>query len=94
MDLRKEYSSAVVGGATELDDLSDVDLTGLSDDDVLVYDLGTLLWKPEAPASGAAALKMSATSCDVCIILYLATLVNLSYSALKRGEFLIIENVL
>ena len=51
---RFELTTSSGGVASELDDLSDVDLTGLSDNDILRYDLGTLLWKPEALASSYA----------------------------------------
>lgn len=37
----KAYVDANVGGANDLDDLSDVDLTGLADGDTLVYDLAS-----------------------------------------------------
>jgi hypothetical protein len=36
-----------------LDDLSDVDLTGLADGDVLTYDSGSGLWVPSAPSGGS-----------------------------------------
>jgi hypothetical protein len=39
-------------GATELDDLTDVDLTGLADNDILQYDLASGLWKPVAAPTG------------------------------------------
>jgi len=35
-----------------LDDLSDVDLTGLADNEILVFDNASGLWKPEAPSGG------------------------------------------
>ena len=33
------------GGASTLDDLTDVDTTGVSDNDVLTYDTGTSTWR-------------------------------------------------
>jgi hypothetical protein len=36
------------GGATTLDDLTDVDTTGLADGDTLLYDLSTSTWRPGA----------------------------------------------
>jgi len=36
----------------DIGDLPSVDLTGLSDDDILVYDSASSKWKPEAPSGG------------------------------------------
>lgn len=41
------------GGASALADLTDVDLTGLADGDVLIYDEASGDWLPETPASGS-----------------------------------------
>jgi hypothetical protein len=41
------------GGASSLADLTDVDLTGLTDGDVLIYDEASGDWLPETPASGS-----------------------------------------
>lgn len=40
------------GGSIDLDDLADVDLTGVADGDVLTFDSGSSEWVPEAPAGG------------------------------------------
>lgn len=40
------------GGGGSIATLSDVDLTGLADGDVLVYDLATNTWVPETPSGG------------------------------------------
>lgn len=46
------------GGATELDDLDDVDLTGLADGDFLQYDSGSGLWLPvDAPGGGSSGVE-------------------------------------
>lgn len=45
-------STLVAGGATELADLTDVDLTGLADGDVLVWNSGTSKWEPGAGGGG------------------------------------------
>jgi hypothetical protein len=42
--------------SVSLDDLGDVDLTGLADGDVLTYDSGSGLWVPAAPGGGSLAL--------------------------------------
>ena len=39
-------------GASALSDLTDVDLTGLADDDILVYDSTSSKWLPEAQSGG------------------------------------------
>lgn len=46
------------GGATDLDGLSDVDVstTPPSDGDVLTFDIGDSLWKPAAPGGGGGSL--------------------------------------
>ena len=44
--------AAVAGGATTLAALTDVDLTGLADGDVLTYDSGTSTWVAAAPTGG------------------------------------------
>jgi hypothetical protein len=49
------FEPGPVGGSVALDDLSDVDLTGLADGDVLTYDSGSGLWVP-APGGGSLAL--------------------------------------
>lgn len=46
-----KWDSAGVG-ALDLDDLGDVDTTGVSDGDVLTYDSGGSLWVPSAPTGG------------------------------------------
>lgn len=43
---------AGVAGATQLVDLTDVDLTGLADGDTLVWDAGSSLWVPGTPSGG------------------------------------------
>ena len=42
---------AQTGGASALDDLTDVDTTGVADGDVLTFDTGTSEWVPVAPAA-------------------------------------------
>jgi hypothetical protein len=50
----KAYVDANVGGANDLDDLSDVDLTGLADGDTLVFDSGSGDFVPvPLPGGGA-----------------------------------------
>lgn len=50
----KAYVDANVGGANDLDDLTDVDLTGLADGDTLVYDLASGDFLPiPLPGGGA-----------------------------------------
>lgn len=44
--------AAVAGGSSTLAGLTDVDLTGLSDGDVLTYDLASASWVPVAPSAG------------------------------------------
>jgi hypothetical protein len=44
------------GGATALDDLTDVDTTGVADGDVLTYDSATGDWLPAAPTGGGGTL--------------------------------------
>jgi hypothetical protein len=44
---------ATTGVSLALDDLSDVDTTGVGDGDLLSYDLGTTTWLPVAPPSGS-----------------------------------------
>ena len=39
-------------GSIDLDDLGDVDTSGVADGDTLVYDAGTSTWLVGAPASG------------------------------------------
>jgi hypothetical protein len=46
--------SAIAAGATALADLTDVDLTGIADGDMLVYDLASSTWVVTAPGSGSA----------------------------------------
>lgn len=47
------------GGASAIAGLSDVDLTGLADNDMLRYDLASGKWKPEAvPAGGAGIVRV------------------------------------
>src|SRR5690606_10699367 len=43
------------GGAETLDDLTDVDTTGVADGDALVYDAGSSTWVPGAGSGGGAA---------------------------------------
>lgn len=45
-------TQVAAGGASALADLTDVDLTGVSDNDVLAYDSGTGTWVPVAPTAG------------------------------------------
>jgi hypothetical protein len=44
-----------ISGGGSLDDLTDVDLTGLADGDILVYDSGSTTWLPEAPSGSGGA---------------------------------------
>lgn len=46
-----------VVAALELDDLADVDTTGVADGDVLTYDSGSGDWVAEAPSSGSGTFK-------------------------------------
>ena len=46
-------TAVAAGGATALADLTDVDLTGLADGNMLVYDSGTATWVVATPATGA-----------------------------------------
>lgn len=52
---RTRWRSEAAGrsGATELDDLTDVDVSGVSDGDALVYDAGTSMWIPGSAGGGA-----------------------------------------
>lgn len=49
-------SSGGGSGASALADLTDVDLTGLIDGDILVYDSNYGLWLPEVPASSGSTI--------------------------------------
>jgi hypothetical protein len=55
LKLTNAGAAAVSAGATSLADLTDVNLTGLSDGDILVYDSGTGKWVA-SPLSAAAAM--------------------------------------
>ncbi len=46
------YASGKPGGATNLSDLSDVNVPAPNDNDHMVYDNGSSLWLPEAAAGG------------------------------------------
>lgn len=52
LKLTNAGSALATGGASALADLTDVDLTGLADGDVLIYDSATMTWVPGA-VSGA-----------------------------------------
>ena len=47
-----QLAAAIAGITVAVDDLTDVDLTGLADDYILVYDNATGLWKVEAKPTG------------------------------------------
>jgi hypothetical protein len=47
-----EWGTVSGGGAEDLDDLSDVDTSGVSDGNVLAYDNDTSTWKPSAAGTG------------------------------------------
>lgn len=53
------------GGAEELDDLTDVDTSGVSDGDVLAYDNGTSTWKPATAGTGDVTGPASSTDNDI-----------------------------
>jgi len=53
-DFNTEWVDPTTGGASTLASLTDVDLTGLSDGDILVWDAGTSSWVAAAPGSGGA----------------------------------------
>lgn len=52
------------GGANALDDLTDVDTTGVADGDVLTYDSGASAWVPAASAGGGSGLGYSRFDID------------------------------
>lgn len=58
---------AIVEGilaALALNDLSDVDTTGVADGDIIVYDLATTSWKPQAPSSGGGLLPVDTQTAE------------------------------
>lgn len=52
-------ADAAAGGTLALDDLTDVDTTGVADGDVLTYDSGTSEWLPAAPTGGGGSAGMN-----------------------------------
>src|SRR5690606_28559693 len=53
------------GGAESLDDLDDVDTSGVSDGQVLAYDNGSSTWKPSAAGTGDVTGPASSTDNDI-----------------------------
>ena len=51
-DAGTEYAVGTGTAPTELNDIPDVDTTGVADGDVLTYDSGTTEWLAAAPAGG------------------------------------------
>lgn len=49
-DIANTLTLDASGGGGALDDLTDVDTTGVADGDTLIYDLGTTTWVPGTPA--------------------------------------------
>lgn len=58
------WADVSAGGGGALDDLSDVDTTGLADGDVLTYDSGTSTWIAAAPAGGGGGGTITAADSD------------------------------